>query len=287
MEKIGYVYLTTNLVNGKMYVGQHLSEGFDVKYKGSGTAVNRAFKKYGWDNFKCEVICWCSTQTQLNEAEDNYIRLLNTMSPNGYNLRGGGSKGKPCKESCKKMSEAQKKYFKNEENRKKMSETKKKYYESEEARKNMSEIKKKYFENEENRKKQSEALKGRVAWNKGKTGVYSEETRKNMSEAHKGQTPTDETRKNMSEAKKKYWENKENRKKQSEAQINHPKKSKKVYQYTLNGEFAKEWESLHEIKRVLGYDIRNISACCNGRVKTSHKHLWSFKPLIKRELVGL
>ena len=34
MEKIGYVYLTTNLVNGKQYVGQHLSAKFDKRYKG-------------------------------------------------------------------------------------------------------------------------------------------------------------------------------------------------------------------------------------------------------------
>lgn len=103
MEKIGYIYLTTNLVNGKQYVGQHLSDGFDKYYKGSGNAIKNAFNKYGWDNFKCEIICWCSTQTQLNEAEDNYIKLLDTMYPNGYNLKGGGANGKHSKESIEKM----------------------------------------------------------------------------------------------------------------------------------------------------------------------------------------
>ena len=102
MEKIGYVYLTTNLVNGKQYVGQHLAAKFDNGYKGSGIAVGHAFNKYGWDNFRCEIICWCTTQKQLDVCENNYIKLLNTMFPNGYNLRGGGAHGKHGKESRKK-----------------------------------------------------------------------------------------------------------------------------------------------------------------------------------------
>lgn len=151
MEKIGYVYLTTNIVNGKCYVGQHLATEFDTKYKGSGTYIMRAFNKYGWKNFKCEIICWCTTQSQLDACEDNYISLLNTISPNGYNLKGGGANGKlseearknaseakkgpknpnygkhPSEETCKKQSEAQKNRYKNEEERKKTSETQEPY----------------------------------------------------------------------------------------------------------------------------------------------------------------
>lgn len=201
-EKIGYVYLTTNLVNGKQYVGQHLSEGFDKYYKGSGTAVNRAFKKYGWDNFKCEVICWCSTQTQLNEAEDNCIKLYGTMSPQGYNLKRGGANGRFSKESRKKVSEARKKRFKNPEELKK-----------------------------------------------------------------------------LSEASKKCWKNEEYRKKQSESNKNNPKQSKTVYQYTLDGKFVKEWCSVREIERVLGFNHGNISTCCNGKLKSAYDHLWSFELL--------
>ena len=38
---------------------------------------------------------------------------------------------------------------------------------------------------DETKRKISESLKGNVAWNKGKTGIYSEETRKQMSESAK------------------------------------------------------------------------------------------------------
>lgn len=55
------------------------------------------------------------------------------------------------------------------------------------------------------------------------------------------------------------------------------KQSKKVYQYTKNGELVKEWVSLHEIERVLGFDCRNISACCLGKKKSAYDHLWRYK----------
>ena len=165
MEKIGYVYLTTNLVNGKQYVGQHLHDGFDVKYKGSGHYIKKAFDKYGWDNFDCKVICWCSTQTQLDEAEDNYIKLLGTMYPNGYNLKGGGSHGKTHKETRKKLSEANKGKHQTKETKQKISETLSKVLKghkvSEETRKKLSEANKGKHHSEETRKKISEAVKKR------------------------------------------------------------------------------------------------------------------------------
>ncbi len=153
-DKIGYVYLTTNLANGKQYVGQHLSDGFDTKYKGSGTYIKNAINKYGWDHFKCEIVCWCSTQTQLNAAEDNYIKLLGTMYPNGYNLKeGGGANGKYSKEARKNMSEAHKGFKHTEETRKKQSEAHKGHLTSAETRKKISEKEKGKVISEETRKK--------------------------------------------------------------------------------------------------------------------------------------
>lgn len=147
-EFIGYVYLTTNLVNGKQYVGQHLSDDFDKYYKGSGTYIIRAFNKYGWDNFDCKVLQWCTTQTQLNAVEDNCIKLYGTMVPNGYNLKGGGANGKWSEESRKRASEAKKGKHTGDKNH---------FY-----RKKHS---------EESRKTMSEKAKCRTPWNKGKKGV--------------------------------------------------------------------------------------------------------------------
>ena len=40
----GYVYKTTNLINGRIYIGQHKSNGWDEQYIGSGKFVVIVFK---------------------------------------------------------------------------------------------------------------------------------------------------------------------------------------------------------------------------------------------------
>ena len=56
MKKIfGYIYKTTNLINGKIYVGKHESSFTNSVYLGSGVALKSSIKKHGRDNFKKEV----------------------------------------------------------------------------------------------------------------------------------------------------------------------------------------------------------------------------------------
>lgn len=57
------------------------------------------------------------------------------------------------------------------------------------------------------------------------------------------------------------------------------KKSKKVIQYDLKGNFIKEWPSTHEIQRVLGYKQANISSCArrDKSHKTAYGFLWRYK----------
>lgn len=52
----GYIYKTTNLINGKFYIGKHKSEKYDPSYYGSGKIIRLAIKKYGLENFKNEVL---------------------------------------------------------------------------------------------------------------------------------------------------------------------------------------------------------------------------------------
>jgi len=116
---------------------------------------------------------------------------------------------------------------------------------------------------EESRKKMSESRKGRVAWNKGKTGVFSEESRKKMSKSRKGKPSpnkgkrfSEETRKNMYEA--------------------HEYRRKQVYQYTKDGQLVKVWDS---VRLVIKAGYTHVSAVCNGKRKTDGGFIWSFKPL--------
>lgn len=90
----GYVYITTNLVNGKKYIGKRSLPEFDIHYLGSGKLLKRAIRKYGKDNFKCEVIKWCETEEELNASERYYIKKYNAQKSNMfYNISEGGDWG--------------------------------------------------------------------------------------------------------------------------------------------------------------------------------------------------
>ena len=99
----GYIYITTNQINNTKYIGKHTSESFDESYKGSGKILLQAIKKYGWDNFSCSILesvngvpTQCSSEDELNYAEDYYIKYYDCVnSKDYYNLKPGGL-GKSC-----------------------------------------------------------------------------------------------------------------------------------------------------------------------------------------------
>lgn len=91
----GYIYKTTNLINGKIYVGQHKANSFEPDiYIGSGTLFRRAVNKYGAENFKNELICECISQKDMDDKEILWIEELNTTDSSiGYNITKGGFGG--------------------------------------------------------------------------------------------------------------------------------------------------------------------------------------------------
>lgn len=92
---IGYIYITTNLINGKKYIGQKRSTEFNPEYKGSGKYLWRAINKYGWDNFKVELVKECNTNyDDLDQMEIDLIKQHDAVnSKEFYNLQAGGQKG--------------------------------------------------------------------------------------------------------------------------------------------------------------------------------------------------
>ena len=83
------VYKTTNLINGKFYVGK--DQNNDPSYLGSGKLFKQALKKYGRENFRKEVLEYC-TEATLNEREIYWIEATNAIQE-GYNLATGGTGG--------------------------------------------------------------------------------------------------------------------------------------------------------------------------------------------------
>ena len=87
----GYVYKITNLVNSKIYIGQHKSSFFDESYWGSGTLLKSVYEKYGKQNFTREILEFCETPEELNEREIFWISYYNSTDKSiGYNVSLGG-----------------------------------------------------------------------------------------------------------------------------------------------------------------------------------------------------
>lgn len=107
-----FLYVITNLVNGKRYVG--IAQGYERRWRehvsGHGSKlVYQAIQKYGIDNLEFTVVCK-GTEEYVKEMEVKFIHNLNTKAHSGYNLTEGGegSTGwKPSDETRKLMSKAQ------------------------------------------------------------------------------------------------------------------------------------------------------------------------------------
>ena len=66
----------------------------------------------------------------------------------------------------------------------------------------------------------------------------------------------------------------------AKALTNRSDQSKTVYHYTKDThELVREWESVHEIERQMGWSNGNISQCCLGKRKTHQGFIWSYEPL--------
>lgn len=105
---IRFVYIIKNLVNGKMYIGQHSTNNVDDGYMGSGYALQKAFKKYGKENFSKEIIAFVNgTKEELDYAEKFFIlHYRNKYGKNMmYNICDGGSGGNMGDEWYKKYVE--------------------------------------------------------------------------------------------------------------------------------------------------------------------------------------
>lgn len=88
------IYKTTNLINGKIYVGKHTQDLcptiFDG-YLGSGVIIKSAIRKYGKKNFERITLESFSTEEESYEKEEYWISKLKSRDPKiGYNIFPGG-----------------------------------------------------------------------------------------------------------------------------------------------------------------------------------------------------
>lgn len=93
-ETIYYVYKTTNLINGKIYIGKHSTTNLNDNYIGSGTIFLKAVKKHGKQNFKREILKFFNTDKEMADYENLLVTEEFVASNDNYNIIPGGSGGK-------------------------------------------------------------------------------------------------------------------------------------------------------------------------------------------------
>jgi group I intron endonuclease len=164
------VYLATNWVDGKQYVGitrNNLNNRIWHHLNFSTSYFGNALKKYGIQSFEIRVIDSANDWNTLCEKEKAWIKKLDTQYPNGYNLTGGGEGLAEISEfTRKKLSDAAKLRVSPMKGRKHSEASKLKMSKN---RTGISSGKGKTV-TQETRDKISKSLMGNVPWNKGTRG---------------------------------------------------------------------------------------------------------------------
>lgn len=234
----GYIYLTENLINYKCYIGKHKSSEFDIKYKGSGTVLGLAFKKYGFENFVCNIIQTAETEEELNKLEYYWIEKCNAVQDDMfYNLKPGGTGGSIPHFICI-TNEINSKYL--------HPNTDLTFY-----------LEKGWRLGKPHQSQ--ELIEKRICGNRGKK--RSKETCKNISKALTGKKygPLSETRKAYLSSIRKF--NKYN-----------SSKSRKIKCINTGEVF----DSLGDAARKYNVSTSNLSACCRGKRKIVGGMKWEF-----------
>lgn len=233
MNKCG-IYLITNNINGKKYIGQsrnlikrwgqHKTES---RRDNPNLIVDKAIKKYGIDNFSFEILFECPLN-MLDDWETDMIRLYDSMRPRGYN----------CVDKCNGVSEKGRKIL-----RKRMKENNP-------------------MKNPEVVDKVKNKLKG--THHNRVTEYQIEVTKKRMKENNPMKNP---------EVAKKVSMKITGRKQDKERVIRNSKHTN-ILQFSKDGKFIKKWDLVSDITKELGVDHCCIYAVLNGKQKTAGGYIW-------------
>ena len=163
------VYIHTNKINGKKYVGQTIHGDNPKKRWRGGSRYNKqpyfyhAIQKYGWDNFEHEIIASNLTLEEANNFESLLIEKLDLMNPDkGYNLRSGGAHSRLSESTKEKLRQiGLRQPPMSGETRKKISDKLKGRKKTPEHIMRVVEANKGFRHSEESKKKMSETRKGK------------------------------------------------------------------------------------------------------------------------------
>lgn len=229
------IYLITNLINGKQYVGQTIHTVQErwanhLCRKSGCTSLRRAIEKYGKDSFEIHPIDDAETQAELDEKERFWIKELNTLAPKGYNLTSGGDHVIFTEEVKNKIRLANTGRKCSEESKAKISEALRGQWARGER--------KGHAISDDRRYELAKYVKEHGSWNKGLPKELNHLTGKPKSQATKD------------------------------------KISKSLRKPILCVELDKTYDSAQSASKELGIQFSNISRCLHGRSHTAGGYHW-------------
>ena len=94
MNKRHYlIYQITNTVNGKIYIGKHITKNIDDEYFGSGKYLKRAQQKYGLDKFIKIILFELQNKEEMDLLEKYVVTEAFCARSDTYNIKVGGEGG--------------------------------------------------------------------------------------------------------------------------------------------------------------------------------------------------
>lgn len=245
-EYYGFIYITTNHINNKKYIGQkkYDKENRWKDYLGSGIYLKRAIEKYGRENFSKEIIEECYSKEELDKKEIYWINYYNAVeSKDFYNISCGGDGGNTIAGYSEEKLE--------------------------EYKKRKSELHKVTSLKGEN------APRSKLIEKEVKEIIIRLLNNEFNSDIAKDYNVSYETINDIRQHKT--WCHLTNGIKFDSIKQRKRPHTKPIIQYDLSGNFIAEYESAREAEKITGIGYRLISQVCNNEKRQTHGYIFRFK----------
>lgn len=261
------VYIITNLINGKQYVGQ-TRRTVAKRFKGHARSaasgrksiIHQAIAKHGIENFTVRELATATSQDELDMLEKQFIEQYNTLTPNGYNLKTGGQHGgsQYSQESRDKMAAAKIGTTASDTTRELMSQVHSERWSSQDLRDKKSKTSKKVWQDPDYRAKISKA----------RAEYWSDPTNRERMAAQAKEFTTEEQKQKIGEAVKEAQQRPEVKEKMRRFY-----KSRQKPVIDNNGVC---YDGIKEAAKILGIKGSSIVKALKGEYKSAGGRTWKY-----------
>lgn len=85
------VYQITNLINGMIYIGKHVTDDPNDSYMGSSKWLTKSIKKHGIEHYRKDILFDFDNEAEMNAKEHELVNDVFVERTDTYNLNVGGT----------------------------------------------------------------------------------------------------------------------------------------------------------------------------------------------------